>query len=1061
MARYVSLNFAHLETYQPVLSQLGFLAECYFPNDPNTCLIKVRQMAELIARETASRSGLYDNENETQYELLRRLRVNKVLPLVFFEFFDEIRRTGNEANHNLLDDHSTALDCLKKVFALGVWFHRTFHDASFIPSPFSPPKAPEDADDDLVQTLGELRRELETTQTHQKRILRDLEKSQEELRVAKDENSILQNLAREIEQAKSRLEEQLQEQQVQSLNSGINLLEHVVQASLLATNGTSEKRLADKYSARQYPNIDQINISFSKGRLTDEQQAIVAHNEGPALVFAVAGAGKTTALVHRLERLVREKVFDPRKILATSFSKMAVDDLKKSLGRWPHTTGVQVSTLHALGFRIVRKAATEGLIKLKDDRGEGSLEYGLLQRTLKRARDLKVSWADELETLESEDFLSYVGAAKGNLQYADLKAANLPANTVATQAQAPRELEWYLDLYKLFEKVRREEGSLTFDDMLMTGWELLVQHPELLKVTQNAFQAVLVDEFQDVNLAQSEMLDLITPHRNYMAVGDDDQTIYEWRGASPRFILEFERRYNASKYLIRDTFRCPAPQVALAGRVIAHNQNREPKNLSLVKGFEGRVHLRLEPHTPALAQSMVSDIAGLLNEGYKTSDMAVLVRLYAQTPYLEQNLIERQIPYRVVGSSPFYQRPEIQVLLSYLELGLTPPPSVPHLQAGEGYKAHWLRIYNTPKRYLTRALADSIYSQAQKQGLLPALKQALAVAEDRVAKRLQELVDLFEWLGGVIEKSSAFTVLEALESRLEYRRHLMRSSGFYEVGAAKAEGVRAFLDYARDKGNVRQLLAHIEEISQEHLEETKDDSKRLQIMTIFRAKGLEWPLVFIPDCNEGTLPYSGSESVEEERRLFYVALTRSSKHTYLYANSALPISPFLKEAEHLQTLSAVDKVGEALRIRSEELSTAQTLALAQGIYKLGLERFLHNWWQSEEAQTLAAKVLRLFDYAVQKGWLELLGLTPEARAVWEAFDAEIGEAQPEEFADLERFIFKPAETSTSSVAVGQKVRHVQFGTGLVVGLESGVATIAFGDGVRKLALRYARLEPLG
>lgn len=786
-------------------------------------------------------------------------------------------------------------------------------------------------------------------------------------------------------------------------------------------------------------------------RLTDEQHSIVAHNEGPALVFAVAGAGKTTALVHRLERLVREKVFDARKILATSFSKMAVDDLKKSLGRWSHTTGVQVSTLHALGFRIVRKAASEGLIKLKDDRGESSLEYGLLQRTIKRARDLKLSWADELETLESEDFLSYVGAAKGNLQYADLRAAKLPANTVASQAQAPRELEWYLELYKLFEQVRMDEGSLTFDDMLMTGWELLVQHPGLLEVTQNAFQAVLVDEFQDVNLAQSEMLDLITPHRNYMAVGDDDQTIYEWRGASPRFILGFERRYQATKYLIRDTFRCPAPQVALAGRVIAHNQNREPKNLSLTKGFDGKVHIRLEPHTPALAQSMASDIAGLLDEGYQTSDMAVLVRLYAQTPYLEQNLIERQIPYRVVGSSPFYQRPEIEVLLSYLKLGLEALPT------GESLKQHWLRVYNTPKRYLTRALADSVYSHAAKQGLLAALKNALATADERVAKRLKEMVDIFEWLGGVSEKSSAFTVLEALESRLEYRRHLTRSSGFYEVGAAKAEGVRAFLDYARDKGNVRQLLAHIDEISQEHLE-TKDDSKRLQIMTIFRAKGLEWPLVFIPDCNEGTLPYSGSESIEEERRLFYVALTRSSRHTYLYANSALPLSPFLKEAEHLQTLSAVDKVGEALRIKPEELTTAQTLALAQGIYKLGLERFLHTWWESEAAQSLAAKVLRLFDYAASKGWLELLNLNPEAKGVWEAFDVEAKPTQPEEFADLERFIFKSAAAPASSVSVGQKVRHVQFGAGLVVGLESGVATIAFGDGVRKLALKYARLE---
>ncbi|GEM83067.1 ATP-dependent helicase [Meiothermus hypogaeus] len=794
-------------------------------------------------------------------------------------------------------------------------------------------------------------------------------------------------------------------------------------------------------------------------RLTDEQQAIVAHNEGPALVFAVAGAGKTTALVHRLERLVRERVFEPRRILATSFSRMAVDDLRRALSRWPHTHGVQVSTLHALGYRIVRKAASEGLLKLAELKEEGS-EQALLQRTLRRARDLKLSWAPELENLEPEDFLSYVGACKGNLQYADLKGASLPpaALQVASQAEAPRELEWYLDLYRLFEQVRRAEGLLTFDDMLLQGWEVLVRYPDILQTVQKAFQAVLVDEFQDVNLAQSELLDLITaPNRNYMAVGDDDQTIYEWRGASPRFILEFAQRYQAKKYLIRDSFRCPAPQVALAGRVIAQNQQREPKRLSLTRGFTGRVHLRMEPHMPAQAQSLVSDIAGLLAEGRKPAEMVVLVRLYAQTPYLEQALIERQIPYRVVGSPPFYQRPEIQGLLAYLRLA----------QGGleEEHKRLWLQIYNTPKRYLSRALADAVWRRVEQgASLVEALKAEAAGAEERVGRRLHELAELFTWLGGVLERGTAHAVLEALEARLDYRRHLLRSSGFYEVGAGKAEGVRAFLEYARDKGSVDDLLRHIELLAQEHLgdDPAQDTPERVSLMTIFRAKGLEWPLVFIPDCNEGTLPYSGSQNLEEERRLFYVALTRSAQHTYLYALSSLPLSPFLKEAEHLQVLGAVERVGEALALLPEELSTAQTLALAQGAHKLGLERYLYQWWNAPQAPGVAAKVLRLFARAEQAGWLEALGLSLEAKTLWEAFDVEPGQGAEGEFADLERFLLKrPAPGGPPALKPGQKVKHIQFGTGLVVSLEDGVATVAFGDGVRKLALRYARLEVVG
>jgi DNA helicase-2/ATP-dependent DNA helicase PcrA len=493
---------------------------------------------------------------------------------------------------------------------------------------------------------------------------------------------------------------------------------------------------------------------------------------------------------------------------------------------------------------------------------------------------------------------------------------------------------------------------------------------------------------------------------------------------------------------------------------------------------------------PAQAQSLVSDVAGLLAEGRKPTEMAVLVRLYAQTPYIEQCLIERQIPYRVVGSVPFYQRPEIQVLLAYLRLAQSPTAArsplgkgasaevLSPLNKGGGgdYKRLWLQIYNTPKRYLSRALADSVWRQVERgASLAEALTAVAADAEERAARRLRELADLFEWLCVAVERGSAHAVLEALESRLDYRRYLLGSSGFYEVGAGKAEGVRAFLEYARDKGSALQLLHHIEQLAQEqipdgtdlrlHTQEhlgdgpAQDARPRVSLMTIFRAKGLEWPLVFIPDCNQGTLPYSGSENLEEERRLFYVALTRSSQHTYLYALSSLPLSPFLVEANHLQVLGAVERVGEALALKAHELSTAQTLALAQGAHKLGLERFLYDWWNSGEAQSIAAKVLRLCAHAQRKGYSEALGLTHEARSIWEAFDAVPGSGVEGEFSDLERFIFKPLESpGQPALRAGQKVRHTQFGTGLVVSLDEGVASIAFADGVRRLALRYARLE---
>lgn len=798
-------------------------------------------------------------------------------------------------------------------------------------------------------------------------------------------------------------------------------------------------------------------------RLTDEQEAIVAHDHGPALVFAVAGAGKTTALVHRVERLVRQRVFDPRRILLTSFSRMAVADLKRALSAWPHCEAVRTSTLHALGLWIVRRAAKEGLVVLKDEPlGEGQ-ERALLAKSLRRARELRVDYADELETLDLEDFLSYVGACKGNLHYADLEAAALPpsARRVAQQAQAPAGLEWYLDLYRLYEQVRQEEGALTYDDLLMSGWELLVRHEGLAQAMAKGFQAVLVDEFQDVNLAQSEILDLLTPERNYMVVGDDDQTIYEWRGASPRFILEFERRYGAKKYLIRDSFRCSAAQVALAGRLIAHNRQREPKRLSLTRGFEGRVFVHNPQSIPDQAREIVGEIAEALRRGMHLGDIAILVRLYAQTPYIEQALIEAQIPYRVVGSAPFYRRPEIETLLAYLELGRF--ELSPNSDPGRLAQA-WNLAYNRPTRYLSRTLAEAIRKRAtaQRLPLSQALRQAALEAEPRLGERLEELAGLLEWLGQAQDQRAA-GVLAALDARLEYSRYLRAHSGFPEVGEGRAASVKAFLDYARDKGSVRELREHLEYLADLQLGH-EEEAEAITLMTVFRAKGLEWPLVFLPDCTEGTFPYSGNPNTEEERRLFYVALTRSKGHTHLYVPLSGTPSRFLREAEAAETLQAVERLGAALSRPAEELSSLEALTLARDLGAVGLEGYLYRWWPAppEQARAVAQKVLRLFAVAEREGWLEALGLSHAQREVWEALGPLETPPNPQEFRDLAQFLPRATVVaSLENVRPGHKVRHPQFGLGTVVRLEDGVAIVAFGDGLRRLALRYARLEVIG
>lgn len=774
--------------------------------------------------------------------------------------------------------------------------------------------------------------------------------------------------------------------------------------------------------------------------LTEEQQAIVQHDTGPALVFAVAGAGKSTALVHRIERLVREGVASPRHILATSFSRASIGDLTRALARWPHCAQVKPATLHSTGLRLMRLAQRKGLLpdlQLRDNDDAPGIDRIILSRAVRQARADYADYVPDLEALDQDDFLSYISVCKGNLRYADLERAELPeeGRRVATQAQPPLSFPWYLDLYRRYERERLKEGWITFDDMLMTGWECLACSPEVAAEARGRFHSVLVDEFQDVNLAQSEMLDQLTqPHRNYMVIGDDDQTIYEWRGADPRFILEFERRYGAKKYLIRDNFRCRASHLALANRVIEHNQRREPKRLSLTRGFDGGTHVHQEGSQAEQGLHIVSLIQQAIQDRQTVQDMAVLVRMYSQTPHIESALIDASIPYKIVGNVPFYQRTEVLTLIDYLRLGTVEQGLLARVPLDEGMISElgrlWNSVANRPKRYLSRDLGASIHERVVLYDipLSKAVLLAAGQAERPTQRRaLEELASVLKWLATTVDTQPASDVLTALDQRLGYQDHLRASSGFPETGLAKAANAEAFLMYARQKGTPKQLLAHLDRISQDAIGRERDDAECLKIMTVHRAKGLEWQTVFIPDCNHGTVPFTAtvvggqmlatvqaatSESAadkpssffEEERRLFYVAITRAKHDLHLHMLKHLPPSQFLVEAEWEQTLAEVDAVKAALRRPLSVWRTMDALALARHTHTHHFDRYFQRWWEAGESRTLIAGRMRAFYQEVARGgWHKSLGLDAEHSAVWDGIEtttATDGHENSTIFADL-------------------------------------------------------------
>jgi DNA helicase-2/ATP-dependent DNA helicase PcrA len=737
--------------------------------------------------------------------------------------------------------------------------------------------------------------------------------------------------------------------------------------------------------------------------LTEQQQAIVQHGYGPALVFAVAGAGKTTTMVQRIARLVREGLFAPEQILASSFNKSANEEIVAKLKLHTGCQRVQVKTLHALGYLIIREAQRAGHLRHLQAAGQQesveALDRQLLYKTLAIARQKRVRYADELNRFDHEDFLTYVGACKGNLHYADLSATQLPASacTVAQQARAPNGLAWYLDLYRLYEELRRSEGLLTFDDMLMTGWEALMRHTEILAALRRQHQCILVDEFQDINLAQSEILDLLTaPQRNYMAIGDDDQTIYEWRGASPRFILEFAQRYQAQVYLMTDNFRGKAPHLALANRVIEHNQVRQPKAIGLTQGFDGYAYLHLLDSAEALGQQIGNEITANLSKGYTVKDMAILVRIYAQTPPIEQALIQRAIPYEVVGGEPFYERAEVRLLLDYCHVAQVEqllhreaPLSQEQLHA---FKRAWFNIYNQPTRYLSRALAEKIgeFVTQQKLPVSRALAAASHDVPDRLARALHKLADDLKWLAQALAPRrggapSALEVLQQLENRLQYRAYLKQSSAFPETGAAKAAGIVAFIDFAQGKGDLAHFIHHLEALSAARQQPERGKAQpTVTITTIYRAKGLEWPLVFVPNCNAGALPYERMASLEEERRLLYVAITRARQTLYLSALRNQPLSPFLEEARAVQTLTSVAAIQRALTQAPHAWHMEEMVGLALESQRLHLGNYFRRWWNApiEQKQRIARLALRILSSIEQHGLRGKFGMHKEDGDLW-------------------------------------------------------------------------------
>lgn len=600
--------------------------------------------------------------------------------------------------------------------------------------------------------------------------------------------------------------------------------------------------------------------------LNPVQRQAVEHPGGPLLILAGAGSGKTRVLTARIAHLTRDRGVPEGSVLAFTFTNKAAREMRERAESLLGGTGIAVwlGTFHATCVRILRRHAellgypTAFVIYDTDD-----------QRALLRELIRGLGGAD-----------GPVTPAMAGSRISRLKNDRIPAEEFARTAYAPMDRR-IAALYAAYNKALRERGAMDFDDLLLNTVTLFDHVPEVHERYASRFRHVLVDEYQDTNAIQFQLIErLARAHRNLTVVGDDDQSIYGWRGADIGNILSFEKHYpDATVLRLTQNYRSTGTILRAANGVVRHNRSRREKELWTENETGEPLRLHLTADEEAEGEKVVSLLLDERRRGLGNKDFVVLYRTNAQSRAVENALRRSAIPYQLTGGVSFYERREVKDLLAYLRALVQPRDSVA-----------WLRILNVPARGIGKATLDRLRAFAEERGttLPDALEQPelSAIVGTAPSKRLAEVRRLFAELRPLTTKPPAVCLAE-LAATLRFREYLR------EENPAEAEerienveeliaGAEAYAGRSEEP-TVEGFLAEVALLTDVDLWDDTEDT--VNLMTIHAAKGLEFPVVFVVGLEEGLLPHASSldntSALEEERRLFYVALTRAQTRVHL------------------------------------------------------------------------------------------------------------------------------------------------------------------------------------
>lgn len=599
------------------------------------------------------------------------------------------------------------------------------------------------------------------------------------------------------------------------------------------------------------------------------QAEAVKHTDGPLLIMAGAGSGKTRVLTHRVAYLMASKQIAPWNILAITFTNKAAREMKDRIARLVGGVAddIWISTFHSMCVRILRR----DIDRIRYDRNFSILDSSDQLTAIKQVlKELNL----DPKKYEPRTLLAMISNHKNELR--------TPQDAAALVGNNPYE-KVISDVYTAYEKKLKQNNVLDFDDLIMKAIQLFQEAPDVLAFYQKKFQYIHVDEYQDTNRAQYTLVKLLAEaHENLCVVGDSDQSIYRWRGADIANILTFEKDYpSAHVILLEQNYRSTKRILEAANGVIQNNSSRKDKKLwtENVEGEKLLLHVASDDRDEAFF--IINQMKELRQEGIDYGEMAVLYRTNAQSRGLEEMLLKSNIPYKMVGGTKFYERKEIKDILAYLRLIANPDEDI-----------SFVRVVNEPKRGIGAATVDKLGDFAGMQGvsLMEAIRDIeLSGIAPRTATKLTEFRQLMVDLRQMADYLSISELIEEVLKKSGYEEMLKIEKTL--EAESRLENLQEFLSVAQnfekesDEQTLVAFLTDLTLVSDLDTLEEVDELHQVTLMTLHSAKGLEFPVVFLIGMEEGLFPHSRAlndpEEMEEERRLAYVGITRAEKRLYL------------------------------------------------------------------------------------------------------------------------------------------------------------------------------------